>query len=352
MTVRVADDRSGTLRAVSDDNTAASADEQAIVGVYDLPIHVFVRPDVLGSRVPTAAGKLRFEVLAPVRVADAAVDVVVPPPLPLVADDDEALGESPWVMNYGAFTDGPAVALCRVGIAARVDSAESLTAARWNEGSPRAVVHDALAHRVEVWFDAVRSWVEVLTGQDLNHRHPVYDATLHGHGLKLWDGSALAPPGLLTLTTPAVNPLNLSGWTSVLARVAEGAEPPAEHLLARDARAAAVRRETRKAVLDAAAAAELVLNGLLAHELTGLPDTTRSAIQAEHRTLGRLVDLLARARPDVADRRDDLKHLTTVRNRAAHRGTAPDYDDAVRAVDTATELTLLHVPLDRAADGP
>jgi hypothetical protein len=329
----------------------AGADEQAIVGVYDLPMHVFVRPDVLGSAVSTAAGALQFEVLAPVGVADAALDVVVPPPLPLVSDDDEALAESPWVMNYGAFTDGPAVALCRVGIVAPLRNAESLQAAPWNEGSPRAVVHDALAHRVEAWFDAVRSWVEVLTGQDLDHRHPVYDATLHGHGLKLWDGDVLAPPGLLTLTTPTVNPLDLSGWTSVLARVGEGAAPPAEHLLARDARAAAIRRDTRKAVLDASAAAELVLNGLLAHELAGLSDTTRFAIQAENRTLGRLVDLLAKARPDVLDRRDDLRHLTTLRNRAAHRGTAPAYDDAVRAVDTATELALLHVPLAGAVDG-
>jgi hypothetical protein len=155
----------------------------------------------------------------------------------------------------------------------------------------------------------------------------------------------------LTLTTPTVNPLDLSGWTSVLARVAEGAEPPAEHLLARDARAAATRRDTRKAVLDASAAVELVLNGLLAHELAGLPDATRSAIQAEHRTLGRLVDLLVKARPDMAERRDNLKHLTTLRNRAAHRGTAPAYDDAVRAVDTATELALRHVPVRGTAAG-
>lgn len=280
------------------------------------------------------------------------MDVVLPPPLPMVADNDEALAESPWVMNYGAFTDGPVVALCRVGIIAPLENAEHLRAAPWNDGSPRAVVHDALAHGVEAWFDAVRSWVEVLTGQDLNHRHPVYDATLHGHGLTLWDGSALSPPGLLTLTTPTVAPLDLSGWTLVLARVAGGVAPPAEHLLARDARAAAVRRETRKAVLDAAAAAELVLNGLLAQELAALPDETRSAVQAEHRTLGRLVDLLAKSRHDVAERQDDLKHLTTLRNRAAHRGAAPNYDDAVRAVDTATGLVLRHIPVDEAADRP
>jgi hypothetical protein len=336
---------------VTDLGPTASADDRPVVGVYDLPKHVFVRPDVLGSRAATAAGPLRFDVLAPAQASDAAADVVVPPPLPLVADDDEALAASPWVMNYGAFTDGPAVALCRVGIVAPLENAERLRAAPWNEGSRRAVVHDALAHGVEAWFDAVRSWIEVLTGQDLDHRHPVHDATLHGHGLTLWDGGALSPPGLLTLTTPTVNPLDLSGWRSVLARVAGGAAPPAEHLLARDARAAAVRRETRKAVLDAAAAAELVLNGLLAQELARLPDATRSAVQAEHRTLGRLVDLLAKARPDVAERHDDLKHLTALRNRAAHRGAAPDYSDAVRAVDTAIGLVLRHVPVGGVAAG-
>ncbi len=73
---------------MTDQSPATGADERPVVGVYDLPRHVFVRPDVLGSRAATAAGSLRFDVLAPVPVADAPVDVVVPPRLPLVAVDD------------------------------------------------------------------------------------------------------------------------------------------------------------------------------------------------------------------------------------------------------------------------
>ncbi|MCA1712570.1 MAG: hypothetical protein LC789_13430 [Actinobacteria bacterium] len=52
--------------------------------------------------------------------------------------------------------------------------------------------------------------------------------------------------------------------------------PPIEHLLNRDARAAAVRGDTRRAVLDAGTAAEIVLNGLLANSLHVLdPAPTR-----------------------------------------------------------------------------
>lgn len=310
-----------------------------VSAVFDLPRHVWISPDLLGTAVDAGYGGLRFEVRTPIQVPDQAVDIVTPPPLPGVRTDAEEFGAKPWVMNYAAFMDRPAIALCRIGLVAPLAGNETLPLRHWQrEEDLTERVRDALEDRVAGWFELFRSWVEVVTGQDLDYRHPVYDVVFPGQGLHVWDGEEFQPPGGMQLTTPHVTPLPSSEWAALLTLVRDGKEPPVEYLLSRDARAALVRGDTRRAVLDAATAVEVVLTDLFDKELSALSAPLKSALRKENRTLGRLVGLLAKASVEVGATQEELTKLTTARNQAAHRGVGPSSFDTVLVVDISARI--------------
>ncbi|MFI9387888.1 hypothetical protein [Kutzneria sp. NPDC052558] len=60
---------------------------------------------------------------------------------------------------------------------------------------------------VDKWFDDVRTWAEVVTGQDLDPRYRVYDAESAGTGLTFIEPPHDGPLGL-TITTPRILPLH------------------------------------------------------------------------------------------------------------------------------------------------
>jgi hypothetical protein len=141
-----------------------------------------------------------------------------------------------------------------------------------------------LAQYINKWFNDVRTWTEVLTGQDLDPNHRVYDAEAVGAGLTFIEpphDGALA----LTLTTPRVRPLRAQEWAAILGLVRDGSEPPLEEVLSRDARAAHRRTAHRRAIIDAATAFEIALGRHVRNHADQLPARQRERI-SERTALG------------------------------------------------------------------
>ncbi|PWW63612.1 hypothetical protein [Actinokineospora spheciospongiae] len=128
-----------------------------------------------------------------------------------------------------------------------------------------------LAEAVGRWFDDMCTWVEVVTGQDLAPRHRVHDVEPVGAGLTF-----IEPPDdealRLTLTTPRVLPLHAQQWAGILGFVRDGKKPPLNEMLSRDARAAHSRNASRRVIIDAATALEIVFGRHVRESADQLPE--------------------------------------------------------------------------------
>lgn len=309
-----------------------------LAGVYNLPVPIWVAHETFGTSSMTAFRGLPFEVRMPVRAMIEDQDVVSPPDLPGVSSDDEKLAASPWAMNYAAEPTAPSMALCRVGLICQVNE-NNAARSRFGDGAAASFrVGDALAQRIESWFDELRSWTEVVTGQDLDFRHPVADAEDPAEGLLLAHPTGLRSSGLGRFTTRVVRPVTLAEWTKILKLVAAGQRPPTEHLLMRNAHAALARDMARRAVLESATATEIVLNRVLKRTADGMPTATRSKFLKKQRTLGSLMNDLKGEGVVLNQPWDNLAGLASLRNAAIHEGAEPDHLEALVGVSSAAQL--------------
>lgn len=296
---------------------------EAVTAIYELPVPIWVSSAALGRAYPSGYGTVKFDVVMPqdrgplgdVPVFDG---IEVPDSL-----DGELVV---WTTEYAADVPEefqPATALHRIVITA-VEAPPD--AARSWRGPD-----DQLGGVIKFWFDQVRSWAEILTGQDLDPNHRVYDAETAGAGLTF-----IAPPREddlgLVLTTRIIKPVSAAEWQGILAAVRDAKEPPLERLLIRDANAAFARGFYRRAVIDAAAALELSLVRVLDERIEDLPVPQRRRLGGA--TLGRYIDIAKASGFEFDVTFDDLKRLNLARNDAVHRAQAPDYFET---------LTLLHV---------
>ncbi|WP_435585845.1 hypothetical protein [Micromonospora aurantiaca (nom. illeg.)] len=133
-----------------------------------------------------------------------------------------------------------------------------------------------LAEYINKWFDDVRTWTEIVTGQDLDPNHLVYDAESVGAGLRFIERPHDGALGF-TITTPRVLPLRGQEWADILGFVRDGKEPPLEEVLSRDARAAHRRDADRRAIIDAATALEIALGRHVRSPADRLPEGQEDA---------------------------------------------------------------------------
>jgi hypothetical protein len=305
--------------------------------IYELPVPIWVSTASLGERIPTGFGSVKFDVImplpgGPVGIAPALDGVVVPNQKPGSAD------LLVWVQRFAAFTPGDhteSTGLCRVVVQT---TTAGLSASNYD-----------LIRAIDPWFDAVRTWVETQTGQDLDPKHRVYDATTHGAGLTYIHPAPTGDgPIGLTLTTPRINPVPATTWRQILTAVAAGEEPPLEEQLCRDSRAAFARGQLRRSVIDAASAAEIVLHRIISAQVS--PDDlsgrqARQKLQSlDKQPLGGLVTLASDAHLDLGVELDDLEGLSKVRNEAIHRGVSPESWSALQMVQAAIDLVIAHRP--------
>ncbi|MEU1757946.1 hypothetical protein [Micromonospora sp. NPDC005652] len=295
--------------------------------IFELPVHIWVMRDALDATYPTGYDNLRFNVVMP----DDRPPVGGAPPVPGIESRPEVGEQVVWVKEYGAFIPDslrPATALHRVVVT-------DVEGPSYDHKSWFTPEHQLAAY-INRWFNDVRTWTEVLTGQDLDPNHRVYDAESVGAGLTF-----IEPPhdGALgfTMTTPRVLPLRAQEWADILGLVRDGKEPPLEEVLSRDARAAFRRDAYRRAIIDAATALEIALGRHVCGHADQLPERQRGRI-SERTALGGYVSIAEDSGLPLAVPVDRLRWLNSLRNDAAHRGAAPGRSEAGAAVQMMIEF--------------
>jgi hypothetical protein len=141
-----------------------------------------------------------------------------------------------------------------------------------------------------------------------------------------------------------------------LAQVAAGALPPPEEVLSRGARAAFARGHYRRAISDAATAAEMVLYRVVKEQVTpdDLSDNSfRGKLKnLDSQPLGGLVSLARDAGLSLGVDLDALDHLSALGNAAVHRAETPDALESLPALNTCIQLLGIHGPWKRSAYVP
>lgn len=311
-----------------------------VTAVYELPVPIWVTSSTLGKRFASGRGGVEWDVMMPAdqppHGAPPAIDGIEARP-DLTEEDTE------WASDqYGGFVPEslrPAVLLIRVGLT-------NVTAPPHPYRS-WAGPDDQLVDVVDAWFDSLRTWVEVVTGQDLDPRHRVYAAEAVGSGLTFIDPPHDGALGM-TITTPSVRPVRAIEWAGILSRVRADTEPPLEEVLSRDARAAQARGSNRRAIIDAATALEIVLGRHVRQRAEQLPDRQRGRL-TDRTALGDYIAIAKASGLDLAVSFDALEQLKTMRNSAAHRGEAPGSWETAQAVQTMIDFLGVHGPFRRTA---
>jgi hypothetical protein len=302
--------------------------------IFELPVHIWVMCDALDTTYPTGYGELRFNVVMP----DGRPPLGGPPDVPGIASrvGEERTGEQVvWVQEYGAHIPEslrPATALHRVAVT-------DVEGPSYDHKSWFTPEHQ-LAEYVNRWFDVVRTWVEVVTGQDLDPNHRVYDAESVGDGLTFIESPNDGALGL-RITTPRVLPLRSQEWADILGFVRDGKEPPLEEVLSRDSRAAQRRNANRRAIIDAATALEIALGRHVRGLADQLPETQRRRISGRA-SLGDYISIAEQSGLQLAVPVDRLRWLNRLRNDAAHRGAAPGNWEAGEAVQVMIDFLGAH----------
>jgi hypothetical protein len=311
-------------------------------GIYDLPAPMWVTFDVLGTRVQAGMRGLDFEIRLPEYAVIGGLDVFSPPELPGISSDDAELIKKPWAMHYAAETTEPAVALCRIGLVCEISEQHAGLSRFGDDGSLAYRTGQALAERIQDWFDEAGSWAEVATGQDLNYRHPVFASEDPAKGLLMNVDGELKGAGQIRLSYPHIQPVTFSVWKHIAAHVLAGRRPPTEHRLIQDAYASLARDAHRRAVLDAATALEIVLTNLLIKTVESMDERPRQAFLKEQRMLSKLIDFLRVADVKMTEPWQALRTVATLRNAAIHKGSDPDPLEAALAVSTVSRVVAQH----------
>lgn len=304
-----------------------------VSAVFELPVHIWVMCDALAAKYPTGYGELRFSVVLPTGQPP----LGGAPDVPGTASRAKLTGDQVvWAQEYGAFIPEslrPATALHRV---AMID----VDGPTYDDHRSWLTPDNQLARYINGWFDDVRTWVEVVTGQDLDPNHRVYDAELAGVGLTFIEPSHDGAVGI-TITTPHVRPLRPQEWADILGLVRDGKQPPLEEVLSRDARAAHRRDANRRAIIDAATALEIALGRHVRSVADQLPATQQQRI-SERTALGDYISIAEHSGLQLAVPIERLRWLSHLRNDAAHRGAAPSHWDAGDAVQVMIDFLSAH----------
>ncbi len=310
-----------------------------VVAVFELPVPIWLMSDSLNTTYPTGYGDLEFNVLMP----DGRPPVGGPPDVPALQQHLNPTGpQIVWALEYGAHIPDslrPATALHRIAIA-------EVTGPSYDH-IPWFTTDHQLAEYVNQWFDDVRTWVEVLTGQDLDPNHRVYDAESVGTGLTFIDPSDNGALGM-RITTPHIIPLQQQEWADILLSVRDDREPPLEEVLSRDARAAYRRNANRRAIIDAATALEIAL-GRYVRGRTDLPENQQKRIN-DRTALGGYVSIAKESDLHLAVSVEQLTWLNDLRNNAAHRGAAPSHEEAGLAIQTMIKFFGSHGQIRRTRE--
>lgn len=222
-----------------------------------------------------------------------------------------------------------------------------LTISPKQKGQTRSLqaVSDECMEHLPAWSSRLTDWIEVLTGEDLNAVHPVTatlmperwpsTAWIHQNGSKL-DYTFVNPPMVL-MGSDGKNAMDEKIWSRAITAANAGRNIPDVWALIRDARAANLRDNRHRAVLDAATAAELIVDKQLRAELLRknslafVDNLLKGAWQVSRRI--EMMRALSMWLPVALESK-----LTSVRNKVVHSNAAVTESQADAAVEVAEEL--------------
>jgi hypothetical protein len=318
----------------------ADADAAVIEGFYDWGPGVVVTADCLGCSYQTALAGRQLIVTLPVfdgtKVAEPPLRYKRPDAWVNV-DPPNAWGE---VRGSNTAADGSlmpvTVCIKRVRILLPVSPAEAAD----------LYLGPQLDDRLSPWWDALSSWVEVVTGQDLANlgdRRPKQPQTFH-----LWGGNPDGTMRPLVMTIhgkpfPQAPALTSQGLQGCLAAVARGQPALQERLHLSDARSLHNDGQWRRAVIDAATAAEVAITSWLDNRLSAAEPDVKAALLNTPLTLGRLHRLYTQLGGVLPGDFDRL--VVKPRNDAAHRGMSLTQEQSTAAINATATLLDATTPI-------
>ena len=216
---------------------------------------------------------------------------------------------------------------------------------------PSADQRDQIAHAdriteaVERWLSMVGAWLEVLAELVLapaGMRTPDRSRPRYVYPLPLLvdeDGRLRSHPAITQVVagSSADRGANRHHWDRAVAHANAARLPPEEHVLLRDGRAAWWRQDRRKAVIDAATAAEVAMATAVRERLASTADEPASdQVLRNVRGAVELLDLAtALGCSFPVSRGSVMNELAVRRNEAVHAGVEPTIDETRRALDVA-----------------
>jgi hypothetical protein len=314
-----------------------TSNAEVIEGFYDWGPGVVVTAECLGQSYQTALAGRPLTVMVPAFDGEK----IAEPPLRYRRPDTyvDVDPPNPWgeLRGWNKAANGSVIPVLacikRVRLLFPVSPAD---AANVNLGP-------ALDNLLWPWWDALSAWIEVTTGQDLatfGDRRPKRPQTFH-----LWGGNTdgtMRPLALSFQATgfPPSHPLPSEGLRKCLSAVAEGRAAPPERLHLSDARSLHNNGQWRRAVIDAATAAEV---GITSWIDSNAEAKVKADLASKPRTLGGLWRLYEQLGGTVPA--DFQKLVVDPRNDAAHRGMSLTPEQSAAAIDATAELLKATTPL-------
>ena len=315
-------------------------DTVPIEGFYDWGPGVVVTADCLGRSFLTTLGARPLQITMPTFDGTS----VVEPPLLFKRPDRWVNVDppSPWgeLRAWNDSADGTTI-----------PATVCVKRARIVVGINRDEFDDSVGPKLDEllssWWEALSSWIEIVTGQDLathGERQPKVPQHFH-----LWTG---APDGTMKPLSmmfygkffpTGISILTPSGLAACLDAVARGQTPPPEHLHLSDARSLHNDEQWRRAVIDAATAAEVAITSWLDTRLANIEPEIKAALLGTPLTLGRLHRLYTRLGGTLPQDFDRI--VVTPRNHAAHRGAALTGVQSEAAIAATAELLNAASPM-------
>ncbi|ETA00858.1 hypothetical protein ThrDRAFT_04637 [Frankia casuarinae] len=316
-------------------------------GIFRLPAPVAVKVAVLASETPVRIGGMDISLVMPSLQLLNNGPILTAPAMKTVRNDidwDERYRSvgSAWG-NVSHFKSNDPLGANGNALVRAFVVRHTIATADQPESVRRKERGQNLYQDIDAWWRLAADWVEVVARQNLD---PHYDgASRPGDDLELWfkygpDGERVRNPAPISLTMSPVNALESDRWKAILKAASDGRQPPTEHLLLRDAIAANRRGQRRRAVLDAATAAEMALTYLLDQELAGLRSDVAGYVIEKSRQIGGRVQALKNLGvqlPGDAGKRI-MSFLAEPRNTAIHGGREPSVDETREALKVADEI--------------
>jgi hypothetical protein len=274
------------------------------------------------------------------------------------SDEDEIFDESERDPDFWGYTGSPLELGLYLGTNADVVAYifrcrfyTSLTAATDDEFDAASA---EFMHELEDWRMHFTSWVGIVTSQDFVGLGGYAGASTSTWSIFTWTSNADGQRARSDARRAATlhrsqmqrSPVELHDFQACVTATGNQGAPPVEWLFIRDACSLLNGGQNRRAVIDAATAAELAMTTLIDKHLAtaNTDETVRTALMQRYRALDGRAALLRRLRSEVLSAQLQ-RDLIDPRNRATHGGHSLTDEQAQTAVDMAIEIVEEAYPL-------